>query len=1033
MVGASNFKSVISVSIIILLIIFPASTILSNQTHTIAMHETTKSPETDYEILIQETRLNKPSSEVNMSSVNMQIIDSPGSFESYTLFTLNQRSLIGGGDTNDAVIMSMNGTVIAQKDLGNGTAFNCAAEFINPDTILLGSQWGAALWHLNNDSLQILNFTGHHEYEYNPNNNTVFVFHRSEETIDDIDYRYDKIHEYTMTGEIVWTLDTATFISPDWWCPSHDMSGSYRDITHSNTIYYDAEEDIIYYNSRNTNTFFKIDHSTSEIIWGLGEYGDFDMYNINGNPLDELFYHAHSVEPINNDTFILFDNDYHSQVGGTSRSRILEIKIDEDTMTANESWYYAASSTYYSAGWGDADRLPNGNRIGNFGYVSGTIGFLEVNEQKNIVWRAIITQDSEFRYGSYRLERFRFEPILTHHPDIMSMNPIGNLTWDAFFNYRNKQPLPGNFTLFINGTPVESGDFTYAKYWNPTTLSIDPGLVSPGVYNVTLVISDGYGNNAADSFELRVQNFYVERSGFTITERGQNESLPTWSGATLGPLTCNVSLNGAIFNSFSWIGEDIVLNPDLIDLGFHFVQFELFNGSLKVFNDSFWLDVYPTESPVIEPLQPLILDTYWSDSMILSWNLFDATGTSWRLFVDGVLTAEDTWTPTNHRVDWDVPFLRDGVYNISLLVEDILGLTTVSETTLTVLLPTSPHILSSPGNPIIIWGTDDVSFVWEVFGGTDWMVLKNGQTVAQGVVIGEFVEFPIIDWRSGDWRPGLTILTLVLSLGELSTFDTIAVNIIRDIGDPYADALVLNRCQWFLYGMNALGAPNGAYAQIYVDYENGFVTLDMGENEEIIDGPGSDFTIFARGDEYRVLVSESFDLPAQSLGTFTGTTNLDISSTGFEHVRYVKIELFLGDLIEIDAIEALHYNEPPDDSDPPVIDPLEDILMYMIDRTVVLNWSAFDATPWNYEVYVNSSLVESDWWYGSAVSYIFTPEYVGVWNVTIVLYDAFWNLAVDQVIVQVRVDSPILILVATLAVTGVGAIAVVVLLYRKFR
>ncbi|MHA1577507.1 MAG: aryl-sulfate sulfotransferase, partial [Candidatus Thorarchaeota archaeon] len=971
--------------------------------------------------LIQERQMYRPSYDIDMGIVNMDITNSPGSFESNTLFQLYSRNQSDYSITIDAVIMDINGTIIAQKDLGVHGAANCPVEFIDPNTILVGSEWGAALWHLGNDSLQILGFDGHHDFEYNPNSNTIFTLRWKYMEIEGINYRFDYIREYSMSGETVWQLDTSTFISPNWWCPSHDMASIYRDITHSNTVYYGAEEDIIYYNSRNTNTFFKINHSSSEVIWGLGEYGNFSLYDINGNPLNELFYHGHSVEPINNNTFIIFDNDLHSQVDSNSISRILEIRIDEETMTANESWFYAAPALFYSAGWGDADRLPNGNRIGDFGYLSSSIAFIEVDQQKNVVWQARFDQDVNYIYGSYRLERFRFEPIITPHPDIVSINPVNDISWEVFYNFRNKQPLPGNYTISIDGIPIESGDFTYAKYWNPTTLSFDLGDFESGVYTVTLAISDGYGNTETDSFELIAHNFYIERTGLTTIEKTQSVFLPTWSGLTPSPLNCNIFLNGSLHVSFEWTGEDVILDPDVLDLGAHLVEFELINGTLTVFEDSFWLYVFPAEIPEIESLQPLAIDTNWSESVTLSWDIFDATGQTWSLYINGSLDSEETWTPTDFRLNWDVPFLREGVYNITLVVEDLLGLVNTNEIILTVLPPISPNIISSPGDMILIWGTEDTTFNWEIYGGTHWVAYKNGEQIYSGDVTGDFIEVAIEDWRTEGWRPGENNLTLVLYLDNQSVSDTSWISIVLNKGDPYADDLIEGRSQWYRFGENVIGAPDDSYTTIFIDYENGFITLDMGEHEEIIDGTGDDFTIFAKGDEYRVSVSDSLDTQFETLGHFSGTSSLDLSTTSLEQARYVRIDLLLGESIEVDAIEAIYYNVPYSDIAPPVIDLLEDLPMYLSDQYLLLSWSAFDATPWSYEVYVNSDLADTGWWYGSIISYNFTPVSVGYYNITILFRDAFDNIATDQLIVDVRLRDSLLTLVITaLVVTGVS-------------
>ena len=56
-----------------------------------------------------------------------------------------------------------------------------------------------------------------------------------------------------------------------------------------------------------------------------------------------------------------------------------------------------------------------------------------------------------------------------------------------------------------------------------------------------------------------------------------------------------------------------------------------------------------------------------------------------------------------------------------------------------------------------------------------------------------------------------------------------------ELGDEYADSVVFKSSMWYFHGENAMGAPDNKSAVIYFDYGNGFLTLDMGEGEEIID------------------------------------------------------------------------------------------------------------------------------------------------------------------------------------------------------
>lgn len=63
----------------------------------------------------------------------------------------------------------------------------------------------------------------------------------------------------------------------------------------------------------------------------------------------------------------MFDNDYHNQTNlNDAHSRILEVTLNEQTMTTRESWRWEAPEEYSSPYWGEADRLPNGDRIGTF-------------------------------------------------------------------------------------------------------------------------------------------------------------------------------------------------------------------------------------------------------------------------------------------------------------------------------------------------------------------------------------------------------------------------------------------------------------------------------------------------------------------------------------------------------------------------------------------------------------------------------------------------------------------------------------------
>jgi hypothetical protein len=65
---------------------------------------------------------------------------------------------------------------------------------------------------------------------------------------------------------------------------------------------------------------------------------------------------------------MMFDNDFHNltDINDTS-STLLEVTLNEQNRTAQETWSWEAPEEYYSPYWGEADVLPNRDRIGTFG------------------------------------------------------------------------------------------------------------------------------------------------------------------------------------------------------------------------------------------------------------------------------------------------------------------------------------------------------------------------------------------------------------------------------------------------------------------------------------------------------------------------------------------------------------------------------------------------------------------------------------------------------------------------------------------
>lgn len=103
------------------------------------------------------------------------------------------------------------------------------------------------------------------------------------------------------------------------------------------------------------------------------------------------------------------------------------------------------------------------------------------------------------------MERFHYTPIL-QSPTQLHFEPEEDviLDWQAFYNYRPKKTIEGNYTLTNMGTQLDSGTFLYDRFWKPSNLSFNFGILEPGEYELTLEITDDVGLKTNDTIIVDV-------------------------------------------------------------------------------------------------------------------------------------------------------------------------------------------------------------------------------------------------------------------------------------------------------------------------------------------------------------------------------------------------------------------------------------------------------------------------------------------------------------------------------------------------
>ncbi len=420
----------------------------------------------------------------------------------YNLFVLDSVNQTSFNIINRTLIIEdLDGKVLFMKKINPYVPLaDCSAEFVNSTTLLYGEPDGAHLWNLQTDVNQFLNISGHHDFEKNYDNDSYYSLTLYSRNIGGFDYRFDYVVEYDSNGQVLWTKDLYDFIKEYDWCPFHDKTGEVRDVTHANTVFYDEEETAVYVNVRNVNTFYKIDYKTGDVIWGLGELGDFTLFDLRGNQKENLFFHAHSIEKIDDNKYLIFDNDLHNQTDANNqRSRLVEITVDEDKMYANVSWEWVAPSDYYSIIWGDCDPLTNGNYLGVFGttlHPGTSLGarIVEITKEGQIAWEKSYDKVNDVAFGIYRMERFHFTPIVSTPQFYQLESENGYAEWDVWYNFKSKNNFSGEYFIYVDNQLKENGDIVFQRYWRKSSIQYYLNDLPEGEHNITLVVADEGGH-----------------------------------------------------------------------------------------------------------------------------------------------------------------------------------------------------------------------------------------------------------------------------------------------------------------------------------------------------------------------------------------------------------------------------------------------------------------------------------------------------------------------------------------------------------
>jgi hypothetical protein len=172
-----------------------------------------------------------------------------------------------------------------------------------------------------------------------------------------VSVRGDSVLQLDSDGGLLWQwsafdhLDTTRFPGP--LSLGQTMDHQAVDWTHANGIQYNEWDDTILLSLRHQSQIILIDHATGDLLWTLGEDGDFELTS------GEWFYNQHAPELLEDGRILIYDNGNERPTEEPRHSRGVIYQLDYDSMTANQVWEF--HSEFYTGRLGDIDLLDNGN------------------------------------------------------------------------------------------------------------------------------------------------------------------------------------------------------------------------------------------------------------------------------------------------------------------------------------------------------------------------------------------------------------------------------------------------------------------------------------------------------------------------------------------------------------------------------------------------------------------------------------------------------------------------------------------------
>ena len=244
------------------------------------------------------------------------------------------------------------------------------------------------------------------------------------------------------------------------------INSSSYDWLHTNSIYFDENEQAIYLSHRHISRITKIAYPSGEIIWMMGLPTNFMSLSLPAGSEDHictdlLFSFQHHVTLLDNGHLLFYDNgnfstnffDIDEKV-----SRILEVLVIDNNY-CELIWEYILPSGFgASRAYGSVQLLNNGNYLVNTYSPGENKTILEISPEKEIVFQANLGVDTH-NYRAFRIPSIHPEAISILVDDLMEVQ-LGNISEDRIILSESDNVL----SVHIYNESKYNHQFNYSLY-----------------------------------------------------------------------------------------------------------------------------------------------------------------------------------------------------------------------------------------------------------------------------------------------------------------------------------------------------------------------------------------------------------------------------------------------------------------------------------------------------------------------------------------------------------------------------------------